>query len=135
MKKLLGILVLGLLWCSASFASCIDELDFNWDTYKQPDYASFEIKSTSDVWIKLYTLKIITSDKRTIKVLLEESDDFYIQPFGVKYKQFYIGDINQDMIKSASYNCRFEIPQVKERKKPKKKKSGAKKLLEKIIGD
>ena len=53
----------------------------------------------------------------------------------MKYKQFYIGDINQDMIKSASYNCRFEIPQVKERKKPKKKKSGAKKLLEKIIGD
>ena len=31
MKKLLGIVGLGLLWCGTSFATCTDQVEFEWD--------------------------------------------------------------------------------------------------------
>ena len=145
MKKLLGILVLGLLWCNVGFAeSCTKYIDMSWKYLasdfthvskdENPLYAQFLFKTTSDKGIKIHTVQISTADHRKVH---EEEVNIYIKPFG-KGNAVMVGlnEINLDVVKTGNYTCTFsEAPKVKKLKKPKKQKSGAKKLLEKIIGN
>ena len=59
-----------------------------------------------------------------------------IKPFGVKEISVYVGDLNLDVSGSGFTSCRYgTISTTKTYNPPKKKKSGAKKLLEKIFGN
>ena len=145
MKKLLGILVLGLLWCNVGFAeSCTEYLEMSWKYLgrdlthvskdENPLYAKFSFKTTSDKSIKIHTVFISTADGRKVQ---EEEVNLYIKPFGKGNTLMEgLNEINLDVVETGNYSCTFsEAPKVKKLKKPKKQKSGAKKLLEKIIGN
>ena len=67
----------------------------------------------------------------------EEEVNLYIKPFGKGDTLMEgLNEINLDVVKTGNYTCSFsEAPKVKKLKKPKKQKSGAQKLLEKITGN
>ena len=79
MKKLLGILVLGLLWCNVGFteSSCPDYVEFSWKYLgrdlthvskdENPLYAKFSFKTTSDKSIKIHEVYISTADGRKVQ--------------------------------------------------------------------
>ena len=67
MKKLLGIVVLGLLWCNTAFTEkiCGDEID--WSATKDGTSYEFEFKSTSSKTIYITKMQIQTSSGQEMK--------------------------------------------------------------------
>jgi hypothetical protein len=76
-----------------------------WNLWEKKNYASFKFKSKSSRTIKIYDLSLETSSDVVIKKL---GEDFYIAPFNVIEKDFYIGNLNIDAIKKASRRCAHE---------------------------
>ena len=58
MKKLLGIVVLGLLWCDVGFANPCD----GWSWYHKNEMATFEFENKSDYVAKITSVTIKTQD-------------------------------------------------------------------------
>ena len=69
------------------------------------NYASFKFKSKSSRTVKIYDLSLKTSSDVVIKEL---GEDFYIAPFNIVEREFYIGNLNIDAIKTASRRCAYE---------------------------
>ena len=120
MKKLLSILVVFLLLTVNGYAACNNEFSYTWKM--DGDYAKFEFKSTSDKSIILSPVRLVTPDNRTIKNLIADSKDVFpdsadliIKAFGARKESYYIGDINKDMVKSASVLCRYYQKTVKKK--------------------
>ncbi len=72
MKKLLGILVLGLLWCNISFANILDYNKFNEWLYKNGHHQYLNL-DTGVVWKNFYGVdeiydKFIGTNNLKIKV-------------------------------------------------------------------
>ena len=117
MKKLLGIVVLGLLWCGPVIAGCADFLDFSWKfigkdrvthvSDEHAHYAKFTFKSSSDKTIRINFVRLITADGKIVKK--KEYVDFYIKPYG-KDSDLMDGmkSLNLDVVTSGGYSCRFE---------------------------
>jgi hypothetical protein len=87
------------------FANACDEVSVEWNLWEKKNYASFKFKSKSSRTIKIYDLSLETSSDIVIKKL---GEDFYIAPFNVIEKDFYIGNLNIDAIKKASRRCAHE---------------------------
>ena len=87
------------------FANACDEVSVEWNLWEKKNYASFKFKSKSSRTIKIYDLSLETSSDVVIKKL---GEDFYIAPFNVIEKDFYIGNLNIDAIKKASRRCAHE---------------------------
>jgi hypothetical protein len=67
--------------------------------------ARFNFKSISSDEIKINRLLFYTSDG---KVVRDKVVNLYIKPFGKSSASFYVGDINLDVVSTASYSCRYE---------------------------
>ena len=133
MKKLFGILVLGLLWCNTSFAGCGEDIEGSWKYTGGKSFVKYTFKNTSSNSIVITRVGLQTVNKETV---VESKKEVYVKPFGVKSTEFYVGDINLDVVDTGFRSCRYGTKSTTETSNPpKKKKSGAKKLLEKIIGD
>ena len=120
MKKLLSLIVVSLLLTVNGYAACNNEFSYTWKM--DGDYAKFEFKSTSDKSIILSSVRLVTPDNRTIKNLIADSKDVFpdsadliIKAFGARKESYYIGDINKDMVKSASVLCRYYQKTVKKK--------------------
>ena len=122
MKKLLGIMVLGLLLSGNAYASCSDYVSFTWTN----DYpkAKFDFKSTSDKKIYITDLYIYKDSKIEVK---RRSSDRYITsmiPYGKTTANMSISNLNQDFVKQATYNCSYKPKELTaERKKILKKRT------------
>tara|TARA_B100001250_G_scaffold262289_1_gene225954 strand:+ start:357 stop:773 length:417 start_codon:yes stop_codon:yes gene_type:complete len=138
MKKLLGIVVLGLLWSNIAFAGCLADLDRKL-TWKDNNVSvEWQIKNKTKNSIVITTLGLWASDNKT--VMKEDTTEYYIKPFGVRNITVWFGDINLDDDIRGSFftGCKYgtttkKTTKTKKYKKP--EKSGAKKLLEKIFGN
>ena len=117
MKKLLGIIVLGLILSGNVYASCTNEFDFKWRV--KGDYAKFEFKSTSDKSIRLSSLSLKTSDSKIVKTLISDSNNFILKAFGARNESYYIGDINKDVVSSAAWSCKYYQKTIKKKSQPK----------------
>ena len=135
MKKLLGIVVLGLLWCNVGFAGhCGHDLDRDWEWGSGKTYMVWTIKNKTNKSIVITSVGLWAKDNET--EMLRKKKEYYIKPFGVKEISVYVGDLNLDVSGSGFTSCRYgTISTTKTYNPPKKKKSGAKKLLEKIFGN
>ena len=89
-------------------ANPCDEIDFSWNRYELEGFATFKFKSRSSSTIKIYDMRLLTSNDQVITTF---TDNFYMQPFGAVTRQMSIRHLNNDVIKSASFTC------VKEEKK------------------
>ena len=88
---------------------CRDKINYSWNIYKLPNMATFEFTSSCDKATNITELIVYTSDGK--EMTKYTPPDGYIRPFGVKTFQFYIGDLNKDLISTASY--RNEIVKTK----------------------
>ena len=118
MKKLLGIVVLGLLLNVKSFAqeSCGDFIEFSWwyagddgiskiSKEDNPGWARFEFKSTSDKDITITRLYLFTADDKEV---VNTSRNVFIRSFGKAHSMmFSLATLNLDVVKTASYSCKF----------------------------
>ena len=118
MKKLLGIVVLGLLLNVKSFAqeSCTDFIEFKWwyagddgitkvSKKDNPGWARFEFRSTSDKDITITRLYLKTADGKEI---VNTSRNVFIRSYGKAHTMmFSLATLNLDNVKTASYSCMF----------------------------
>jgi hypothetical protein len=130
MKKLLGIVVLGLLWCNVAYpANCNDELDHSW-SYNSSE-AKFEFKSRSSKTIYILKLNIISASGGVMKSMKNSwGYALRIKPYGFVTHNTNITSINPDLMSTSksSYLCTYTEPKgtVDYSKNTKKKKSGFK---------
>ena len=135
MKKLLGIVVLGLLWCNTAFADhCGHDLDRSWNWDLNKSHMEWTIKNKTNKSIVITSAGLWAEDNET--EMVRKRKEYYVKPFGVIEISVYVGDLNLDVAGSGFTACRYGTKSTTQTyTPPKKKKSGAKKLLEKIIGD
>ena len=116
MKKLLGIVVLGLLWCNVGFAGCTDDLDttFEWldlgmtrvNKDDRPSWAYFTWKNKTDKKIRITRIFLETADK---KIVIEKKfKDYFIHPFRIGDWMIQITGINLDVVDSPVFECRYD---------------------------
>ena len=143
MKKLLGILVLGLLWCGTSFATCTDQVEFEWDIPASStminDYRGslmqgvihFRFNNPTANTIMITWVALKTKDKT---IMIEEDQNLIMQPF-TKWNDIGIkkGNLMTDLAAFGSFRCRYVAAGTKNKKKGSKSKD--KTLIEKIFGD
>ena len=69
MKKLLGIVVLGLLLGGNAYASCYDDMDYSWkfSNYLGNEVAEFHAVNNSNSPMKILSFELLTSNKEVIK--------------------------------------------------------------------
>ena len=87
---------------------CRDKIEYSWNTYQLDNMATFEFKSSCERATYITDLIIYTADGK--EMTRYSPPDGYIRPYGVKTIQFYIGDLNKDLIKTASYLNKMEKP-------------------------
>ena len=104
MKKLLGIVVLGLLLSGNTYASCMDEVKMNAIRLSNSQI-QFELLNFNNKIINITEIKIFTSNNETIRRL---SLDQTLQPFGKKYFYMQVGDLNLAVWKKSTFSCRYK---------------------------
>jgi len=119
MKKLLGIIVLGLLLCGNAYAGCSDFLDFEWKfigkdrtTHVKSErayFAKFTFKSSSEKTINITQTHLSTASGK--KVDIDKYKDFTIKPFGKSSDLMYgMQSLNLDVVTSGGYHCNYYSP-------------------------
>ena len=113
MKKIILIFVFFIIITNKSFASCSNNIEFNWNI--TGDQANFEFLNNGNKSIMINYLLIKTEKKEVIKKkrpIHEKTVKSYtsgypakIPKFGRKNLYMYIGDIQKRFIKYGSYTC------------------------------
>ena len=141
MKKLLAIIVLGLLWFNSAAADCKTDIKGEWQYTNNKTYVKYKFISSGDKWIKITRVGLWTETKQKI---INKTVNIYVKPFGIASTRFYVGDLNLAVVKNGFRACIYEKPsKSKLKRKPitiqdygkKNKKSGAQKWLDKIRGN
>jgi len=114
MKKVILILVAGLLWCNTAFAekTCDDEID--WTAKKSGTSYEFEFKSTSTKTIYITKLRFNTSSGQEMKTSTNKSRGYLlrVRPFGLATYKVNTSGLNPDIVKSAKIAlwCNYTQP-------------------------
>ena len=105
MKKLLGILVLGLFWCNVSVADN-DPCSFTWKKNKINIWATFfvENKSTSSQVAKISSATIYTKDGQKMHTEIFDPP-IYVKPFSKKQFNVVKEELLWDLAGQASISC------------------------------
>ena len=107
MKKLLGIIVISLLWFSNSYANCVNEgLDWGWYYNGDKTAAHFEFSNTSNKHFFISKLVLYSAAN---DIVASRGTRIHIKPFG-KYNtegKYSIGlrDINVQYIATGNVYC------------------------------
>ena len=110
MKKLLGIIILGLLWSNIANAECGDEINPTWS---HNDFnATFDYKSTSAKTIYITKIDILTSNDGVMKSIKNHRLGYVlsIRPYGAATKKVSIRNLNLNLIDAASWWCSYVRP-------------------------
>ena len=103
MKKILGIVVLGLLLSGNAYAekTCGDEID--WSANKNGTSYEFEFKSTSTKTIYITKLQLDTSSGQEMKSSTNKSRGYLlsVRPFGLATYKVNTSGLNPDIVKSS----------------------------------
>ena len=134
MKKLLAtIIFLTAISTQNLYAGCSDDLKGSWEYTNLKTQVNYTWKNYGDKSVVITRVGLITANSQYVKKYEKELG---IKPFGVRTYQFYVGDVNLDVVTHGSWNCRYGNVAVKKSTpfKP-KQKSGSQKFLEKILGN
>tara|TARA_B100000902_G_C27162456_1_gene839454 strand:- start:10 stop:882 length:873 start_codon:yes stop_codon:yes gene_type:complete len=127
MKKLLGIVVLSLLWCNFSIADD-NPCSFTWQANKVKIWATFfvENKSTSSQVAKISSATIYTKDDQKMHTEIFDPP-IYVKPFSKKQFNVVNQELMWDLAAKASIGCypitlgMYEIESKPENQKTKRK--------------
>ena len=111
MKKLLGIIFLGLLLSGNAYANCRNDVTLNWSV-KENRYVRFEFLNSSNRNINIYSWGILTADKQIIKKIETDPNSdvirgAYLRAFGREQFEMYVTDINTKLIRHVFYKCKY----------------------------
>ena len=114
LKKLLGIIFLGLLLSGNAYANCRNDVTLNWSV-KENRYVRFEFLNSSNRVINIYSYGILTADKQIIKKNKELElnsnsnviQGVYLRAFGREQFEMYVTDINTKLIRHVFYKCKY----------------------------
>ena len=104
-KKLLGIVVLGLLLSGNAYANCMSDTEIN-VTKRITIPSEFEILNNNDRLIEITEVRLLTSSNQTIKTFKPVRGD--LKPFGRKVYYFTTDDINIKVWKKTAFSCRYK---------------------------
>ena len=105
MKKFIAILVLSLLWCNNALSSCYNDIDFSIEL--EINSVTFHFKSKSKRFIKITELSMLTSDKDVVwSIDPWKAGAIMLEPYEVQW-QSYHHNKNTEVIRSASYKCKY----------------------------
>ncbi len=122
MKKLLGILVLGLLLSSKAFAGCREDIKMSWFINESKTAAVFDFQNTGSKSIKLTSHAIYDSDKEKIK-----RDKMSVYLASGEKRRLFIYSNHVRYATGGAYQCIYDKPYGKSStKSTKSKKSGFK---------
>ena len=117
MKKLLGILVLSLLWCNVGFADYSDlkhlEMTISdeckvlkiWK-HRMNDYYNFNMENRSSKNFRITSIKLFTEKDEEMysNTLINEQ----VRAFKKISFRIYAGDLIHDMVKKIFINCKLK---------------------------
>ena len=132
MKKILGVIVLGLMLSGNIFEkasaeeSCYDFIKETVQYNTSNTVLQFDFKNTSRKTIKIYSWGLLRKDGSTLK---KGSYPVYLKSKDSAISQLRVNDLNLNMAGNYEYYCKFEKePKVKKKKyksnKSNKSKSG-----------
>ncbi len=122
MKKLLAIVVLGLLWSGNAKADCTDDTNFVWRYGdKTKSYILIDYASKNDKPIIITKAYVYTKDKKIVKQI---SKDYLLEPFRKSNRNLAelanegnpkesvtfinLRGYNTEVIASVGYACRYK---------------------------
>ena len=117
MKKILGIVVLSLLWGNFSYAGCKDDIDMSW---KQPNpytpvvgfinvkviYFVFVNNNNKD--ISITAVRMLTADNQIIKTHVPVPAAQTLKSFGKLIAGISLKGVNQKVWKLSDYSCSYK---------------------------
>ena len=107
MKKVLAIIVLGMLWFNNAAASCTTDIKGEWEYTNNETYVNYKFTNNGDKWIKITRVGLWTESKQTV---IEKTVNIYVKPFGIASTRFYVGDLNLSVVKTGFRACMYEKP-------------------------
>ena len=115
MKKLLGIIILGLLFSGNAYADCYDDVGFNWKFINYNNEIQFEFLNNTDNKIFINEYGVKTADKQIIKNNIYSSNSeilnsltyVSLKKFGRSIKKIDIQDVNSKFIKYGYFKCKY----------------------------
>ena len=107
MKKLLGIVVLGLLWSNFSYAGCKDDIDISWRKQAHESYVA-EFLNNNNKNIIITEVKLLTADNQIIKTHQPYADRKFLKPFGKTIAVITTDDVNEKFWKLSDYSCSYK---------------------------
>ena len=116
MKKLLSIIVLGLLLGGNGYAGCKNDVEVKW-SIKDDRFVRFTFLNNSKNKINIYEYGILTINNKLIKKNkksdIEKIGDTpvlsgaYLGKFGREVRDLSVIDINTNVIQYAYYHCKY----------------------------
>ena len=122
MRKYLVIIVFSLVWTDISYASCTEDIDFDWRFgNSSKSFILLRYKSKNDKPIIITKATVYTKDKKTIKQI---NQDYLLEPF--RKSKRTLGELedhndtnesvrfirlrgyNTDVIASVGYSCVYK---------------------------
>ena len=107
MKKLLGIVVLGLLLSGNAYAACSDDIDWSWSIISSGSLAEFEFLNKNNKTITITQVRLLTSDNQIIKSH-EPIPDGMLNSFGRLTTIMILSDVNRNVLSAAGYSCKYK---------------------------
>jgi hypothetical protein len=107
MKKLLGIILLGLLWSNLSYADCKDDIEISWRKQIYQSYV-FEFLNNNNKSIIITEVRLLTAENQTIKTAQPNSSRKVLKPFGRTIAVITTEDVNEKLWKSSDYSCNYK---------------------------
>ena len=115
MKKLLGILVLGLLWCNTSFAGCKDYVEFTWK-YTDDNIAilmdgslqdgfrySTQFKNPSKNEVIIKKVELLSADK---EIMFTQQLNITLEPYHEDHANFLASSgLMHELVNSVRMHC------------------------------
>jgi len=102
MKKILGIIVLGLLLSGNAYAKCQDDIELSWKIKDGFVYYEWLNKNNKKIEITAYGL--MTKDEQKISNM---KGGIIVAKFGRATRQYTVRDININLVEYAFYNCSY----------------------------
>ena len=109
MKKILGIIVLGLLLSGNANADCKDDIDMSWE---KPNpymaFVQFEFLNNNNKDINITSVRMLTADKQIIINHVPVPAAQTLKSFGRLIVGISLNNVNENVWKLSDYSCSYK---------------------------